>query len=134
MASVPARAVNPARQLTAIRAVLPAVSGVARHGQLDCVLPIQPSPASRVYTVRLRYQPSQRPRLTVTDPALELHSTADQLPHIYPGDELCLYYPGEWDCSMSLATTIVPWIAEWLLYYELWLSTGQWTGGGRHPR
>jgi hypothetical protein len=33
---------------------------------------------------------------------------------------------------MLLAYTVVPWISEWLLYYELWLFTGEWTGGG-HP-
>ena len=34
---------------------------------------------------------------------------------------------------MQLATTIVPWCSEWLFYYELWLATGEWLGGGVHP-
>ena len=34
---------------------------------------------------------------------------------------------------MLLADTIVPWAAEWLMHYELWLVTGEWTGGGDHP-
>ena len=35
--------------------------------------------------------------------------------------------------NMLLATTIFPWTAEWLLHYEIWLATGEWTGGGYHP-
>jgi hypothetical protein len=41
MDSTPTRAVNPARQLTAIRSVLPAATGTVRSGQLDCIAPIQ---------------------------------------------------------------------------------------------
>lgn len=39
---------------------------------------------------------------------------------------------GEWKPRMKLADTIVPWAAEWLLHYELWLATGEWGGGGVH--
>jgi hypothetical protein len=45
---------------------------------------------------------------------------------------LCLYYPGQWRPDLLLSTTIVPWTAEWLMHYELWLATGHWTGGGHH--
>jgi hypothetical protein len=57
-------------------------------------------------------------------------------PHLYPGDRLCLYRPGtgEWNRRMLLVETIVPWAAEWLLHYELWLATGEWFGGGEHPQ
>jgi hypothetical protein len=134
MASTPTRAANPARQLTAIRAVLPAATGRICRGELDCVMPIQPSSASQTYAVRLRYQPWRRPRVTVPHPQLKLHPDAHALPHIYPGNELCLYYPGQWRDDMLLAVTILPWTAEWLIHYELWLITGRWTGGGHAGR
>lgn len=134
MVSTPTRAINPARQFTAIRAVLPAATGKVGSGELDCVMLIQPSPASQTYTVCLRYQNRQRPHVTVIDPQLTLHPEAQALPHVYPGDELCLYYPGEWRYDMLLATTILPWTAEWLMHYELWLITGRWTGGGHTGR
>jgi hypothetical protein len=134
MASTPTRAVNLIRQLIAIRAVLPTARGTVRHGELDCVMRIQPSPASQTYTVRLLYRHGRRPRVTVTDPPLTLHPDAHTLPHIYPGDELCLYYPGEWKHNMLLSTTVIPWTAEWLIHYELWLTTGYWTGGGHTHR
>ncbi len=134
MASTPTRAINPARQLIAIRTVLPAATGRIRHGALHCVMSVQPSPASQTYTVHLRHQNGRRPQITVTDPPLALHPNAHTLPHVYPGDELCLYYPGEWRHDMLLATTILPWTAEWLMHYEIWLITGQWTGGGHTSR
>jgi hypothetical protein len=34
---------------------------------------------------------------------------------------------------MSIADTIVPWTAEWLVHYEIWLMTGEWYGGGDCP-
>ena len=135
MARTPTRAVNPVRQLITIRAALPAARGQVRRGQLECVLPIQPSPASQTYMVRLQYRPWCRPRITVMEPELRLHPGTHSLPHVYSGDELCLYYPGEWNHDMLLATTILPWTAEWLMHYELWLITGHWTGGGHaEPR
>lgn len=130
MASTPTRAVNLARQLMAIRVVLPGSRGTIRSGELDCRMGIQPSPASQTYSVRLRYRHGRRPRVTVTDPPLTLHPDARTLPHVYPESELCLYYPGEWKHDMSLSSTIVPWTAGWLIHYEVWLATGQWTGGG----
>jgi hypothetical protein len=31
---------------------------------------------------------------------------------------------------MLVATTIMPWLLLWLTFYELWLATGVWLGGG----
>lgn len=55
---------------------------------------------------------------------------------MYADDRPCLYYPKakEWSESMLIADTIVPWLAEWLFHYEIWVLTGQWEGGGIHPR
>ncbi|GIJ22850.1 hypothetical protein [Micromonospora lutea] len=131
MVSIPTRAVNLTRQLVAITTVLPDAEGAVRGGELTCTVRLQPSPASRTYTVHLTYRHGLRPKVTVIDPpVLELHPDAEALPHVYAGDELCLYYPGEWKHHMLLVTTILPWTTEWLLYYELWLIIGYWAGGG----
>jgi hypothetical protein len=56
------------------------------------------------------------------------------LPHVYPLNTLCLFLGNrEWHESIPIADTLVPWASEWLLYYELWLATGEWLGGGEHP-
>lgn len=34
---------------------------------------------------------------------------------------------------MKLSDTYIAWTAEWLGYFEDWLATGEWAGGGRHP-
>jgi hypothetical protein len=130
MVVIPSSAPNLAQQLTAIIAVLPGTRGTVRRGKLACTMQLRPSPASRTYTVRLDYRHGQRPRVTVVDPPLEHHPDHDDLPHVYPGDELCLYFPSELKRNTLLARTVVPWIAEWLLHYEAWLVTGQWSGGG----
>jgi hypothetical protein len=130
MGSIPTRAVNLTRQLVAITVVLPGTRGRVRRGELDCVAKLQPSPASRTYTVRLTYRHGRRPRVIVKDPPLALHPGATALPHVYVGDELCHCYPGQWRHDMLLANTILPWASEWLMHYELWLVTGRWAGGG----
>ena len=47
--------------------------------------------------------------------------------------ELYLYYGDEFNLSMYISDTIVPWAVEWLFYYEVWLRTGKWQGEGIHP-
>jgi hypothetical protein len=131
---IPRSSRNLGQQLAAVRNVLPATSGKIRNGELSCLLTIRPSPASRRYAIRLRYKQGAQPHITVVEPDLELHPDAAGLPHVYPGDELCLYYPGQWNPGQLIATTIVPWISEWLLHYEIWTVTGTWHGGGaEHP-
>jgi hypothetical protein len=36
----------------------------------------------------------------------------------------------EWRSDMTLATSIIPCVSLWLYYYEVWLVTGEWEGGG----
>jgi hypothetical protein len=130
MAPTHVRAANLALQLVAIQRGFPDAEGRVQHGELVCAMPLQPTEASRTYTIRLAHRHGRQPKITISDPILQVHPEAPGLPHVYPGDELCLYYGGEWNDSQLLATTVVPWTAEWLLHYELWLATGEWLGGG----
>jgi hypothetical protein len=45
-------------------------------------------------------------------------------------NSLCLYDWREqpWKESRHLHDTIIPWTAEWLLYYEIYKMTGKWIG------
>ncbi|KGH44954.1 hypothetical protein IN07_20325 [Modestobacter caceresii] len=52
---------------------------------------------------------------------------------MFPGDELCFFYDEFVSGRHLIADTVVPCISEWLFHYELWLSTGEWHGGGLHP-
>jgi hypothetical protein len=61
------------------------------------------------------------------------------LPHVYRNDgsgtRLCLWLPrkNEWVPQMALIETYISWTSEWLNYFEEWLLTGVWSGGGEHP-
>lgn len=89
---------------------------------------LQPTPMSVSYTVRIRYEHRGRPKVTVMDPKLETRP-GQGLPHVYPGDELCLYYGDDFVGTQHfIADMIVPWISEWLYFYETWMTTGFWLG------
>jgi hypothetical protein len=93
---------------------------------------IQPTPISVEYQVRIELKVGDsRPRVTVVSPRLQ-DRNGEAPPHLYPGEELCLFYPGEWNDSKLLGEYVVPWLSLWLYYYEVWLFTGEWEGKGIH--
>jgi len=101
---------------------------------------LSPSAASRIYTCDLHVRPGAcHPEVIVVDPNLKVLASGRSLPHVYPhagkGAKLCLWRPQqqEWHASMKLSETYVPWTVQWLWYFELWLQSGEWVGGGEHP-
>ena len=122
-----------AQQAYRIRQAVPGARCRFRGDWLVCTVALQPTQLSCAYTVQVRYQHDGRPITQVLDPVLELRPDTPSLPHVYKGDHLCLCMPDEWDPSLSIGHTILPWASEWLFHYETWLATGSWTGGGRHP-
>ncbi len=99
---------------------------------------IIPSPNSTKYRVRISYTIGKRPAVYVIEPpVLKRPEGEKSLPHVFSTErqQICLHYGplGEWDGSMFLARTIVPWASEWLLFYELWVITGEWLGEGIEP-
>ena len=92
---------------------------------------LQPTPESPEYQLKLEYRSGKSPKVWVLSP--EVHPKA---PHRYKDRSLCLYYPrhSEWHPGMLLAETIIPWAAEWLFFYEVWLEDPEAGGSGRrHP-
>ena len=110
-------------------------------------------PVCKRYRVRIGYEVplaienfsilNVQPRVQVLSPRLERHPEYEEgpIPHVYVNRAeqslpyLCLFDPfnGEWTPSDLLAETTVPWAARYLYFYEGWLLTGKWSGGGRHP-
>jgi hypothetical protein len=84
--------------------------------------------------------PAKFPELFVMEPDPKVLAAGRDLPHTYPhegaGTKLCLWLPKgrEWSAHTRLDETYLPWAAEWLDYFEEWLTTGEWAGGGVHPR
>lgn len=97
----------------------------------------RPTTLSREYRVRIAYYYEDVPKIYVIDPDLVSLSEGRHIPHVYEQKptRLCLYLPGagEWLPSMFIDKTIVPWSYLWLFYFEDWLATDEWKGGGIHP-
>jgi len=110
----------------------PGSEGTVKRGHLTWRGTFQPTSASAVYTVEIQHTVGLRPDIRVIDPPLE-GRPGEALPHVFPGDLLCVYRGDQWTANRPL-TAILPWITEWLFYYELWLATGQWYGGGHVVR
>ena len=95
---------------------------------------LTPAEYTATYEVLIDHQIGKAPLVYVAPPRLQLLD-GQALPHVYPLNTLCLFLGNrEWHQSISIADTLVPWASEWLLFYELWLTTGDWLGGGEHPQ
>lgn len=116
-------------QALGLRHVFPEARLTLRPTRLIWEGVITPTPLSRAYTVRISYASGEHPRVVVKDPPLE-PDTEGFLPHYYREGRLCLYQAHQWDESMYIANTIIPWTAEWLAHYELWKRAGHWYGDG----
>lgn len=97
---------------------------------------IQPTERANTYKVRVTYRLGSPPVVDVLEPELKSREPGKPIPHLYKGGHLCLFLPFgfEWDASKLVANTIVPWATLWLHHYEVWRVTGEWLGGGQHPR
>lgn len=92
---------------------------------------LAPTGASRTYPVCITYFVGHYPKVRV----LSRLATRDDdgPPHVFGDGSLCLHVTDDWNSTMLIADTTVPWAAEWLFFYELWLPTGEWYGGGEWP-
>ncbi|MBQ6181152.1 hypothetical protein [Ruminococcus flavefaciens] len=99
---------------------------------------VQPTHLSRKYNIELQYSINSLPRIYILGDALKKLDDPN-FPHNYGVDvakkkvEICLFRYKEFTNSMLLSNTVIPWAIEWLFYYEIWLTTGEWQGGGEHP-
>jgi len=121
-------------QFLVLKRAFPRSTGGVQKNRLHWTATLKPSCLSDEYAVRLLYSLEKPPKVFVDSPEL-LKRGKEPIPHRYPDGSLCLYLPGaqEWEKTLFLAETVVPWIAEWLIHYELWHATGEWHGGGIHP-
>jgi hypothetical protein len=94
-----------------------------------------PSPLSDTYQLRISCQLPRRPKIQIISPQLKLAAGKTKLPHVYKEGQLdiCVHRPEEWNKHLYIADTIMPWISQWLRFYEYWEQTGNWEGKGTHP-
>lgn len=111
--------------------------GSLRAGRLTWRYPATPSPLSREYGMRIEFAQGGVPETYVDAPDLQALAGGRTIPHLYRRNppQLCLYLPRtyEWQPQMRIDLTIVPWSVLWLFYFEEWLLSNDWKGGGLHP-
>lgn len=96
---------------------------------------IRPTAVSRIYEVKICYKQGYMPKVIVFGDNLKMLDESD-FPHKFRINqekkevEICLYMFDEFNGSSVIADTIVIWAQEWLYFYEIWLCTGEWHGGG----
>lgn len=78
------------------------------------------------YDIKIEYRAGESPRVYIINRKIESYSNT----HVYSEGNLCLFYPGDikWKNTTSIAEYTIPWIFEWILFYELYLHVGIWEG------
>lgn len=99
---------------------------------------VRPTALSRAYQLTVTYKVGYRPQVSVSGDGLPGLERPD-FPHKFAIDrknntvKICLHLRHEFSESMLISDCIIPWAVEWLYFYEIWLATGEWCGGGKHP-
>ena len=123
-------------QLASLRARNLGGTGHVQRAKLTWHYDALPTPMSRSYRLRLDYALWGSPQIFVVTPSLQSLANGRRIPHLYDQQRgrLCLYLPktGEWHDRRLLADTMVPWSVLWLMYFEEWLASDEWKGGGVH--
>lgn len=111
------------------------------HGELVCVMRLQPTPESIEYRVRIGFKLEYWPTAKMLEPK-EIAKVDGQKPHhlynrsVDGQERLCVFYPRghEWNDNMFLADAFIPWVITWLSAYEIWQITGLWVYPEQHDR
>jgi hypothetical protein len=80
------------------------------------------------YTISVAYNGYSSPIVKIISPEI-----LPNAPHTYKkenGQELCLYHPKlfSWERHYLISECIMPWVASWVYFYEIWVETGKWEG------
>lgn len=78
------------------------------------------------YEIKIEFRAGTFPQVYILNPTVKPNADI----HIYKEGSLCLFYPADmqWKETTSIAEHTIPWIFEWIIYYELYLLTGVWEG------
>lgn len=123
---IPEKGDNLSLQLIAMKSLFPSIKYQNISGKGFWIGSLCPGLYCDTYQVKIEYRKDSSPKAFIKAPKLK-----DGCPHIYPSDgSLCLFYPKEqkWQKQWLIAKRFVPWICEFLLFYEYWLETGNWFG------
>ena len=97
-----------------------------RSDELICDGKMSPEEDCDTYDIQIRYSPPGVPTVRILSPKLVKSPKI----HLYNNESLCLYFPDDdpWKSTDLIYKKLIPWTAEWLLYYEIFLVIGDWQG------
>lgn len=120
---------------------------VYKCNRLIAIVPIRKESGIAKYELKIVINKAGNFNAFIVKPKIKKHNGQNP-PHIYKYtskwnedkeeyDELCLclYLPGsgEYSTKDKLIENIISWAIKWTEFYEIWLLTGEWYGGGVHP-
>lgn len=79
------------------------------------------------YKVKIEYVVGKEPKTTILKPFV--HPCKEI--HMYNDNSLCLHYSPDlvWDERIRIYEYTIPWISEWIVYYEIYKVNGnKWEG------
>ncbi|SHL97186.1 nucleotidyltransferase [Mucilaginibacter sp. OK098] len=94
---------------------------------LKCTGWITPPGALNAYKLMIEYVVGKEPKTTIIHPEIQPSHKI----HMYRDHSLCLSFPPDmkWTEASRVAELTIPWLAEWLVYYELYqVNGGIWEG------
>ena len=100
--------------------------------EISWVGPLRPLDATAIYTVKIDALIGQRPWVSVIEPELQIPREKWGETHRFFNGTLCLHLHEEWQASLHISETIIPWTLLWLVSYEYWLATDKWKFKGKH--
>lgn len=94
--------------------------------ELICKGELQPIESVNKYKIEIKMRPNRKPVVRIISPTI----TPNPKIHTYSDGSLCLYYPVDmpWKANTYVADYTIPWIVEWILYYEIFQITKKWEG------
>jgi len=88
------------------------------------------SPTASGFRYQIKVVCSEKfyPKIFVTN----MNFDGNRPEHLYEDNSLCLYLPSsnEYRPEDLVFPKLIDWTALWLYYYEIWLITDEWYGGG----
>jgi hypothetical protein len=86
-----------------------------------------PTNCKQEYTIKIEYVAGHEPKTTILYPLIEPSKEI----HMYADHSLCLHYPQDmkWSEKIKIHEYTIPWVCEWIYYYEIYLlNGGVWEG------
>ena len=94
---------------------------------MKCTGWIKPRWVEDDYNVKIEYVAGKEPKSTILIPIILPRKEI----HMYRDHSICLHYPPDmiWNVNTKVYKYTIPWISEWIIYYEIFKRNGgKWIG------